>query len=190
MIKRLLQASGIDDQLLYQPLIVVELIEGGGIVLRRVMLQLGDEKVDEVMNRGIEARDVAQIAFVAIHLLSVIEPLCFPSSGENQKWDRDLASCLHLLRHFYPLISGKILIVQIFFRQRGTILGVLPGLVEKFAVIPKQDLKHPELHHPRTQSHELVVELPPKFPVLGALVLLRKVFHAPDVFLDALIVLQ
>lgn len=38
LIKRLLQAAGIDDQFLNQPLIVVELIEGGGIVLRGVVL--------------------------------------------------------------------------------------------------------------------------------------------------------
>ena len=190
LIKRLLQASGIDDQLLHQPLIVVELIEGGGIVLRGVMLQLGEEEVDEVMDGRIEARDVAQIAFIALHLLPIITPLRFPPSGNNQKRNWDLAGCLRLLRHVSPLLYGKILIVQIFFRQQGAELGVLLGLVEKFAVIPKQDLKHPELHHPLTQSHELVVELPPKFPILGSLVLLRKVLHALDVFMDALIVLQ
>ena len=69
-------------------------------------------------------------------------------------------------------------------------LSILLGLVEKFAVIPKQDLKRPELHHPLTQGYKLMVELPPKFPVLGVLVLLRKGLHAPDVFLDALIVPQ
>ena len=137
LIKRLLQASGIDDQLLHQPLIVVELIEGGGIVLRGVMLQLGEEEVDEVMDGRIEARDVAQIAFIALHLLPIITPLRFPPSGKNQKWNWDLAGCLRLLRHVSPLLYGKILIVQIFFRQQGAELGVLLGLVEKFAVIPK-----------------------------------------------------
>ena len=116
LIKWLLQVSGIDDQLLHQPFIVVELIEGGGIVLRRVVFQLGEEKVDKVMDGRIETSDVAQIAFVAIHLLPIIKPLCFPPARVNQKRDRDLAGCLRLLLHVSPLINGKILIVQIFFR--------------------------------------------------------------------------
>ena len=41
------------------------------------MLQLGEEEVDEVMDGRIEARDVAQIAFIALHLLPIITPVSY-----------------------------------------------------------------------------------------------------------------
>ena len=67
-------ADGIDDQLLCDACIIVEAVECCGIVLRTVMLQLGQTKADEIPNSTVESANVVKICFITADVLFVITP--------------------------------------------------------------------------------------------------------------------
>ena len=50
LIEGVLQADGIYDQLLYQALVVIKLIERSGIILRRIVFKFGENEVDKVVD--------------------------------------------------------------------------------------------------------------------------------------------
>ena len=67
-------ADGIDDELLRDAFIIIEAVECRGIVLRAVMLQLGQTEPDEVPNGAVEGADVVKICFITADALLVVTP--------------------------------------------------------------------------------------------------------------------
>ena len=129
-----IRADGVRDQLLHQPLVIVKLIQCGGVCLRGVPFQFGEKKVDEVMDGGIEHDNIIDISLIAGHLEFVIPPLVLPTSrhDEEKKWPEELEAALKEIIAETGATSGK---------DMGKVMGVaskkLAGLAEGRAISAK-----------------------------------------------------
>ena len=130
-----IRADGVRDQLLHQPLVIVKLIQCGGVCLRGVPFQFGEKKVDEVMDGGIEHDNIIDISLIAGHLEFVIPPLVLPTSrhDEEKKWCPVLLFLL--LVQIKTSFQSAVLLIHLLVSEQGIALCVLLGLVEKLVIL-------------------------------------------------------
>ena len=69
--------DGIDNELLCNTVIVVEAIQHLCIVLRIVVLQLGQTELNEIPNSAVKGTDIVEVGAVASDMLSVSLPRAF-----------------------------------------------------------------------------------------------------------------
>ena len=146
LVEGALQAGGVHDQFLYKTLIVIKLIQCGGVLFRGVPFQFGEEKVDEVMDGGIEHDNIVDVSPVAGHLQLVVPPLVLTATIYDEKKRRRPALLFLLPVHLQPPIVGALLLIHFLVGEKGVALRVLLGFVEKPIIFFQQDLKHPISH--------------------------------------------
>lgn len=135
LIKGMFQADGVYDQLLYQALVVIKLIECSGIILGRVVLQFGENEVYKIVDGRIKRRHFFQVTLVPVDLLAVVQSFFSAAARIDEKlWRNGLV--LFLLRCCsFPLLQGCHGAVYLFLWKKRELLGVLLGFLKKLPVI-------------------------------------------------------
>ena len=77
-------ADGIDDQLLCDAIIVIKAVERLRVLLRTVVIQLGQAELNKVPNGLVEGADVMEVQRVAVKVLLVVTP-CVLGGAEGTK---------------------------------------------------------------------------------------------------------
>ncbi len=201
-------ADRIDDELLRDAFIIVEAIECRSIVLRAVMLQLGQTEPDEVPNGAVEGADVVKVCLITADALLAVAPRVHGRAEDAKHFvikgvplfqiclarmeqvKRSIFAALgdlirHALKLFVPLILRQL---TIFSKKQIELSRDLPyDREESILALVQQQMEHGIAAQRPAERCHLFIQFPPKRDVPALLIFLRKTGDPLHAFVHGLI---